>query len=288
VILDAPLSGDAARDGRAVYDAIRKGSVFTAIDALAAPGFLDVRVQGTTVVARATRPRGAELALISRGAMVAYSSADVRYDAVDKPGAYRVEVRIPNAPGNPPIPWLVSNFVLAKSGAPSTPSTSSTSSTAPPAPDRTSAPAALGAIPPFPWRIEKDPASSAILRSTDRSADLEYTLAAGGRNGQFVALATDVRGDSFSVMRFGLKPDRPSRVWIQARAADGRRWGRSFYVDQAGSEIVARLADLRPMAGEGARVDRAAVTSVLLVVDLTNAVPGKAGRLTVLSSELVK
>jgi hypothetical protein len=38
VILDAPLTGDGAADGRAVIDAIRHGRVFTVIDAIATPG----------------------------------------------------------------------------------------------------------------------------------------------------------------------------------------------------------------------------------------------------------
>ena len=43
-MLDGPLTGDAAADARAVLGAIRKGSVFTAIDALAGPALLDFHV----------------------------------------------------------------------------------------------------------------------------------------------------------------------------------------------------------------------------------------------------
>jgi hypothetical protein len=277
VILGAPLSGDAARDARALFDAIRQGSVFTTIDALAGPGLLDFHVDGTTVVARAARPPGSELNLFHDGLVVSYSTNDLRYDAANKLGPYRVEVHLAHAPGDLPIPWLVSNFVDV--GAPST-------GTA--APSIASAPPASAAIAPFPWRIEKDPASSAILRATDRTVELEYRLAPGERNSQFVALATDVHDAVFSAMRFALRSDRPSRVWVQVRTADGHRWGRSFYVDPAGAEIVARLEDLRPMAGESGHPSSATATSILLVVDLTNASPGNGGRLTVLRSDLVK
>ena len=42
VILDRPLAGNPVDDARAVLGAIRKGSVFTAIDALAGPALLAV------------------------------------------------------------------------------------------------------------------------------------------------------------------------------------------------------------------------------------------------------
>jgi hypothetical protein len=304
VILDAPLTGDPARDTAAVYSAIRQGRVFSTIDAVAGPGLVDFRLQGEALVAHATRPQGADVSLLHDGEVEASSKADVRYDASAKRGAYRVEVRVPSAPGQPPIPWLVSNNLYV--GAPSasstvgtlsagTPGTLSTGtpgirSTATPAPSAPSAPPALSSTAaPFPWRIEKDPASSAILRTTGHSVELEYQLADGPRNSQFVALATDIRNDTITGMRFGLQTDRPARVSVQVRTADGRRWGRSYYVDPAGSELVVPLMDLRPIGTTtGGSPDPKALTSVLLVVDLTNAVPGHSGRLTVLSSELVK
>jgi hypothetical protein len=151
-------------------------------------------------------------------------------------------------------------------------------------------PTAPSTAAPFPWRIEKDPASSAILRTTSHSAELEYQLAEGSRSSsQFVALATDIHDAAITGLRFGLQPDRPARVSVQVRTADGRRWGRSYYVDPSGSELIVPLNDLRPIGGAAAgSPDPKTLTSILLVLDLTNAVPGHSGRLTVLSSELVK
>jgi hypothetical protein len=277
VILDAPPSGDAVRDARAIYGAIRTGSVFSTVDALAAPGLLDFHLEGRTVLARAARPPGAEVGLLRGGGLVTSIDGDLRYDAGTKSGAYRVEVRVPNAPGTAPVPWLVSNVVYV--GEPPTPITT-TGSPSKPAPST---------IAPFPWRIEKDAGSSAILRTGDHSAVLEYQLAAGARNSQFVALATDVHDAVFSAIRLGLQTDRPSRIWVQVRSAGGKRWGRTYYVDAAGSELLVQLSDLQPI-GEGAsgRPDSKVVSSVLVVVDLTNAAPGRTGRLTILSSELVK
>jgi hypothetical protein len=150
-------------------------------------------------------------------------------------------------------------------------------------------PSARTAIAPFPWRIEKDAASSAILRTAATSVELEYTLAGGGRNSQFVALASDLNAETFSALGFRLQTDRPARIWVQVRSGDGRRWGRTAYVDPAGSDLLLPLATVRPMGQAAAGIPASReVTSILLVIDLTNAFPGRQGRLTVLSSELVK
>ena len=92
VILDRPLAGNPADDARAVLGAIRKGSVFTAIDALAGPALLEFRVEAgleqtgmgsvlpedsdATIVARALLPRGAELVLFHDGREIATAGRD--------------------------------------------------------------------------------------------------------------------------------------------------------------------------------------------------------------------
>lgn len=287
VLLDAPLSGDPTRDAAAVYSAIRKGRVFSTIDAVAGPGLMDFHLQGADLVAHATRPEGADVSLMHGGAMVTSSKAEVRYDASANPGAYRVEVRLPSAPGQPPIPWLVSNDLYAGTApASSTPGGSGTGATS-------TGPSNVPALPstaaPFPWRIEKDPASSAIVRTGSHSVEFVYRLADGPRGSQFVALATDIHNDAIRGMHFGLQTDRAARVSIQVRTADGRRWGRSYYVDPTGSELTVPLKDLSPIEGAGGGApDPKKLTSILLVLDLTNAVPGHSGQLTVLSSELVR
>jgi hypothetical protein len=277
VVVDRPLAGNAAEDGRAIYAAVRKGSVFTAIDALAAPGLLDFRSAGAALEARATMSRGSEIVLLEAGREVARSTGNLRYDIGQREGAFRVEVRTPDAPGNPPIPWIVSNpiYLGARFGAVSSE-----------APAGSTGPVAAGRIPPFPWRIEKDSSSSGILRSSDHRVALQYKLGEGARRSQFVALASDITG-AFDGIDLGLAADRPTRVSVQVRAADGRRWGRSFYVDPAGTRVHAALRDLRQIAGAGS-LDPASVTSILLVIDLTNAAPGHGGSLEVLSSALVK
>jgi hypothetical protein len=283
VILPAPLSGDAATDAKAIYRAIRGGSVFSSIDAQAAPALLDFSVEagyfrggmGTvigedadaTLTARALVPEGSEISIVRNGrTMTSSRSGDVRHVVTGGKGAYRVEIVAPGAHGTPPVPWLISNAIYFGNA---------------PAPhvDAPLVPAATR-IAPFPWRIEKDAASSATLRTADFDATLEYTLAEGERHGQFVAMASDLNRQPFETIDLSLVGDRPMRVSVQLRTADGRRWGRSYYVDPAGTTLHIPVTGLRPISGaDQGSFTAADATSLLLVVDLTNAAPGRRGSL---------
>jgi hypothetical protein len=90
VELEEPLSGDAAADGRAVLAALRKGRVFSALDAVAAPprfefsaasGEATARMgetlmpsEKTVLRARAALPPGGEIVLIQDGKAVRTTS----------------------------------------------------------------------------------------------------------------------------------------------------------------------------------------------------------------------
>lgn len=296
-VLDRPLSGDAATDARAVLDAIRKGSVFTAIDALAGPAVLDFHVEAglarvgmggvlpggsdATIVARASMPRGAELFLLRDGREIARAGNEIRREVSDARGAYRLEVRLPGAPGTPAVPWLVSNAIHFGGGA-------SRAAGARPQGAEGARGAGGAAIAPFPWRIEKDASSSGILRTRDHEVALEYTLGDGPRSTQFIALASDLQRQAFAAIDLSLAGDRPMRVSVQVRLAGGARWGRSVYVDPAGGALHIPLSSLKPItASAGSVVSGPDVTSILLVVDLTNAAPGRAGTLLVRASALM-
>jgi hypothetical protein len=303
VVLDKPLSGDAAADARAVYRALREGRVFSSLDALAGPGLLDFWVESghdrapmgaalpedsdATIFGKALVPPGAEMRLLREGRPIAASTTgELRHVLTSATGAYRIEIHVPGAPGTPAIPWLVSNPIYF--GA-----------------DGTGAKGAEGAagakgnedavtegarIAPFPWRIEKDPRSSATLRVKPTEVALEYALAEGERTNQFVALASDLGRQAFSAIDLTLAGDRPLRVSVQLRGADGVRWGRSYYVDPAGTRLHVPIADLRAVGNEagGGRISAAEATSILIVIDLANANPGRAGVLRVLASALVR
>ena len=228
---------------------------------------------------RAVAPAGSELSIVRNGRVVTTTSAsELRHVVTGGVGAYRVEILAPGAHGLPPMPWLVSNPIYFGEGA--------DTAMVPPAGQTV---ASATRIPPFPWRIEKDPASSATLRTGEHEASLEYKLGEGERNNQFVALATDLQATSLTAIQLSLAADRPMRASVQLRTPDGRRWGRSSYVDPAGSDLHIPVSSLVPIIGTppGAFTVRDA-RSLLVVIDLTNAQPGRSGVLRVRSSALIQ
>jgi hypothetical protein len=273
VVLDAPLSGDAVSDGRSLLDAIRSGRVFTVIDAVASPGFLDLRAQNGAIAVKATLPPAAEIVVIAGGREVE-RAATPEVVARLEPGtaAARVEVQVPGAPGAPPVPWLVSNpLYFLPPASPSRPAT---------APDEAVSAGDLR------WHIEKDPRSTGALSMDGHQVSVEYALAPGARASQFVALAADVP----SGLRGGrqllalVSAERPMRLSIQVRYARraGERWGSSVYLDSTTRQILLPLDRMRPLDRQaGSPPDPSGISSVLFVVDLTNATPGSSGRFTI-------
>ena len=277
-------TGDAGRDAAVLLGAIRDGAVFTVLDAVAAPGSLDftasaggmtVEMGGTlpeasgdaTFTARADVPADASTLLLRNGEVIAWrGGGHIEYRAAE-PGSYRVEIMAPGSPGAPAVPWLVSNPIFRY----------------PPAsPQVTSSPRESGATPlDGAWRTEVSPGSVASV-SADGGVHFTYRLAGGEAASQFAALVHDLRDvPEFSEVVFKVRGARPMRASAQLRyAADGsRRWRRSFYVDDTGREVRIPVAQLRPADGPGTQPSSRRATSLLLVVDLTNALPGSEGGL---------
>lgn len=303
VVLDTPLTGEAVADARAIFAALREGRVFSALDALAGPALLDFWVESgvdrapigarlpehsdATIFAKAIVPVGGEIRLLQDGRIIMTSGGELRRVLTGARGAFRIEVHVPRAPGTPAVPWLVSNPIyFGAEGADGAKGAEGAGAKAAAGAER----APEGArIAPFPWRIEKDAKSSAVLRVEKFEVALQYKLAEGERSNQFVALATDLGGQPFGAIDLTLAGDRPLRVSVQLRRGDGARWGRSYYVDPAGTRLhvpIGDLKSLRPAAAE-TRISAADATSILLVIDLANANPGRAGVLRVLASALV-
>jgi hypothetical protein len=269
VVLDRPLSGDAAADARSVVDAIRAGRLFTTIDAVASPGLLDFRRDRTAVLARVVAPTGAQLLLLHDGTEVARTAAsELRWESGGDRGPYRAEVRLPGAPGEPPVPWLVSNEIfttLADHKAPlgfEVPWT--------------------GAIAaPRPWRVEKESSSSATLETTSRGIALDYRLGTQRAHSPYVAAVTDVHDQPFTAIEAALSAMGPMRLSIQVRAGESGRWGASVYVDSSVRLFRVPLSAMRGMGAASPPPAATSITSVLLVVDLINAVPGSTGRVEI-------
>ena len=257
-----------AADARAVYGAIRKGSVFTAIDAVAGPALLDFHVEAgssrpawagvcpatrdATIVARALLPPGGEMVLLRDGREVSRARRD-------PPGrircARRLSGRSPGAgaPATPPVPWLVSNPVYfggvqrrrRRRPEPSSRRRAGRADCAVPLADRKGP------------GLERDPPDAAITTST-----LEYKL--GGRAAQQPVRRARHRSSArrpFSAIDL-VAGGRPARFACPSRS--GRR-------RPAVGEIVLRrscrtadlripLSELRPIgqvdAGAADSVDR--------------------------------
>ena len=262
VILEAPLSGDALLDGAHLVDAIRHGWVFTVIDAIATPGYVAVRQTSGTAAIDATLPVGGEIVEMGD----------------DRKVAERFEVRVPGAPGSPPVPWLVTNPVYLSAPAVRAP------------PRLTLEPVPL---PETVWHIEKDARTEAVWDPANPPADLHYALARGARASQFAALAVDFRApvSAFTHVVLTAAAKRPCRISVQLRYASrgGARWGRSVYLDATPREIVVPVEQMRPLDRQaGLPPDPAAASSLLLVVDLTNAKPGDANDLTIANLSLAR
>ena len=286
VILDAPLSGDAAAAARQVLDAIEHGRVFAVIDALASPGFVEFRDADTNRVHQIGSVQsgvfsGSLNVSMPAGAWVFDTNSDQDVDIPVnltpgrtnpvplfqlKRGATRFEVRLPDAPGTPPVPWLVTNPVyVLPAPAPSVTRPADTE-VRPLAPDAA-------------WHVEKDPGSNAAITTTGGEVTFTYTLRPGDRASQFAAVVTDLASGSepFERIRLSASAARPGRLSIQLRYPQkgGIRWGTSAYVDSTPRDLLVAVDRMPPLDRQaGPAPDPSSAVALLIVVDLTNARPG--------------
>ncbi|MGH9314938.1 MAG: CehA/McbA family metallohydrolase [Vicinamibacterales bacterium] len=300
VTLRGALRGDPERDAALVLDALRARRAYTSIDALAGPARLTFTAQagrarvemggrlpsGTPVTlrVRANGPPSSMIMLLRDGQPVASGPVpSLDYVSDGALGVYRVEVQIPGAPGDPPVPWILSN-AIAVGPEPE-----------PPAADE---PRVNPRVVLFElgdrsrWMAERDPTSHAEISTARGEGPLElsYTLGLNESASPFAAVVRELPAGlaACEALAFSLSGSRDMRVSVQVREpggdrpSEGRRWRRSVFVPAGGRTMVVRFAELAPVAGAGrARPDAAAVRSLLLVVDTLNARAGDRGVLRV-------
>ncbi|HEU5142835.1 MAG TPA: CehA/McbA family metallohydrolase [Solirubrobacterales bacterium] len=293
-ILPADLRGSAADDARVVVEAIKSGRTFTAIDAVATPAFIDFRAAaagvpgltgqtipfaaGATVTVRATVPDGGRLVLFRGGSEVAQSTTDELTARADAPGAYRVEVRAGTAPGDPPVPWLVTNPIYLR---------------AQPAADGEAGPqaAAFAAIDGAGAVVEKEPESEGTISKTAAGFSLAYRLRSGDRVSQYVAAALPMpQNTDARALEFVGRSSSPMRLSVQLRFNElgGARWVRSVYLSPEPNRIVVPFAEMVPADRPSKPPQFPAASSILFVVDLTNAAPGQSGAAEISGLSLAK
>jgi hypothetical protein len=288
VVLSGPLTGAADVDAASVLTAVRSGRMFTAVDALAGPAFLEFHAtRDTTTVGMgdvvppgpasldvsATVPAGARTVILRNGEEVsAVDGGALHMEIPSALGAYRVEVQLTGAPGTPPVPWLLSNPIYFLVPA-----------------ARTAAGKSLETVlleAPVSWHVEKDRGSTGSVVASVPEVAFYYRLRGPTRGSQFVAAVADLQGraPAGGAITFTAQAVRPVRVSVQLRygSGGGQRWGRSVYLDSTPRDIVVPLAELLPADRQtGPAPAAATATSLLLVVDLTNALPGAANTIRI-------
>ena len=250
VMLATPLTKDPAQDARLVLDAIRAGRVYTVVDAISPDVVLNVGSRTLWWTSSSAVP----------------STPEVFSDGPRQ----RLEVDAERAPGKPPVPWIVTNWV----GPAPEPAIAAVE------PLANAAPLMLASA----WRAEHDPESSGRVSGAANLVTLEYRLAGGERRSQFVAAAVDLDVPSaFDRCAFRGRAGAPVRVSVQLRfKPDDRRWVKSVYLSPEERDVVIRLDEMRAAEqGSAPLPPISSLRSLLFVVDLVNAVPGAAGAITI-------
>jgi len=292
------LSGAAGEDARAVLDAIRRGQVYSTVDGLAGPAALAFSgVSGSNQViaggalmpdgpvelrVETNAPRGARIVLFKHGSPVASSDVPVlEYAAPPTPGVYRTEVRLAEAPGRPPVPWVVSNPIYVGSEGAPDPS-------APARPPATEFVAMHMDGPAPAWRVEKNPRSEGLLDVVPSvggtQLSLRYGLGGAMSGGLYVAAVMQLeRGlAGYDQLSFTGRAALPMRMSVQLRAPDGtrdRRWRRSVYLDEMARKVTVFFDEMRPVDSASGPPVLSEVRDVLFVVDTVNTRPGTSGQL---------
>jgi hypothetical protein len=297
------LTSDAAVDAAAILGAIRAGRAFSSVDALAArPSFELAAASGRLRAAAGEvlpldgplridiavqAPTDARIVLLRDGVQVLDAAPpSARYDAEQPvPGAYRVEVRLRGASGDPPVPWLVSNPIYVGRHF------------VPVEPPVFASPAAAARTdvyvdgPASSWNVEHAETSRAALdvirTETGTQLLMRYALSGTVASHPFTALVTPAGPIAgHATLAFRAQSDRPMRLSVQLRAdsgtPEGERWHRSVFIGTDPRAVRIQFDDMRPSGQTRTRQPRLQdVRSLLFVVDTVNTSPGMAGQLSI-------
>jgi hypothetical protein len=300
-ILRGDLRGDPTSDSRLIVEALRSRRVFTAIDSIAGPGKLsfaartsrnDAEMGGrvapgvpVTFTAQTNGPAGSTLVLLRDGRQVASAPApSLEYVADGSTATYRVEVRMRQAPGDEPVPWLLSNAIRV-----------GTAPELPPLPAVPASPIRVVLFEPGDrshWSAERDPTSHAELSTAagESPLTLTYSLGTNEAVSPYAAVVRDLPAGLAACHTLVLAMSAPStaRVSVQvrepggSRPVEGRRWHRSVFVDREAQAVTLTFADLRPAPAAGRpQPDAVAIRTLMVVIDLVNARPGDRGSLRI-------
>jgi hypothetical protein len=301
VELPRPFQGEPVGDARMLVAALRAGHVYTGIDALASPAVIEFSGRSGRFVVRqgdqlpidgpihlsvrVNAPPGATIELRRDGALVREATApQLEFEAPAVKAVFRVEVTMPQVPGTPPVPWIVTNpiYVVPQSreaGLVPEPS---------PATEKRDLQAA-------DWHVEHSAtsASQMVSESTDPvRVTIQYALGRGAPAGQFAAVAVPATPDlaRYDRLAFLGRADKSMRVSVQIRrprGSQGERWQRSVYLDETPRLITVFFSEMTPTGPtETWKADLSQADSLLLVVDTVHTDPGATGTIWVESPRL--
>ena len=267
VIPQLRLSRDASDDARRVVEEIRRGHVFSAVDALATPAAVSFTAtsgpqsaSGGDVLAMdgpvsihvaSNAPARSTISLLRDGERVASSTqATLEYSAPPMPAVYRAEIGLEHAPGNPPVPWVVTNPIYVGQ--------SEQGSGAPPRAAASTFAQVYTNGQATGWTTEASPQSAGavdVARAEGGGNQLRWRWALGGSRSDEPYTALVVPAPSglggFDRITFSVRADKPMRVVFQLRVPKGPvedRWQRSFYVDQTARDVTVFFDEMRAHA----------------------------------------
>jgi hypothetical protein len=299
VIPQLRLAHDAEADARKVIDEIRAGHVFSSIDAIATPAAVAFRatsgaqtasggdvlpLDGAVAIRVASNaPGDSTIALYKDGAVVATSTqATLEFDAPASPAVYRAEIGLQHAPGNPPVPWIVTNpiYVGRSAQLPEAPVRQAARTFAPVYEDG----------PVTGWSIEASRQSAGAIdlaRAEGGGTQVRWRYALGGsrEDGPYVALVTAATPSlpQFDRLVFSIRADKPMRIALQLRvpnSAAGERWQRTFYVDTMPRDVTVFFDELKPRgATTTAAPVLANVQTLMWVLEPPNTPLGATGQI---------
>jgi len=253
LLLDRPLTGEAAADRLAILDAFRRGRFYLGLDALAPAGAFRFtiergpgerwtlgdhlpRAEGARAVVGGRVPRGTRVVLLRDGVVVGEGPGSLEV-ALPGPGTYRVEARVPGWP----VPWVITNPIYVHDDETREARQRAAAWPGPPPPAReTRALASLDGSAVF--NPEFDPSSwmdvgVAVPGAGPEGADalkLAFRLGAPSASQPFTwcALVNRQARDlsPWTGLRFRARADGEYRLWVQVRdvnpasADEGLEW----------------------------------------------------------------
>jgi len=298
VIPQLRLSQDAAADARRVLDEIRRGHVFSSIDALATPAAVSFtatsgsqRASGgdvlpldgpVTVRVASNAPAGSTTAILKDGERVATSTqAILEFPATAVPAVYRAEIDLQHAPGEPPVPWVITNPIYVGRSEQSPPVIARI-------PARTSVPLYENG-PATGWMVEASPQSAGAIdlaRAEGGGSQLRWRYALGGARdaGAYAAMVV-AAGPALATsdrITFTIRADKPMRVAFQFRVpkgAEGERWQRTFYVDDMPRDVTVFFDEMTPRGFTSTRrPELSEVQAVMWVIEPPHTALGASGQ----------